>query len=181
MSKTMIVGPGSSLFKPLTRSASLGLWGHRQYLLDMQDRQNWTNWVYAWVNPHPAKEIDHIECISKFGTVVLSGVSAAGKLQQNPLRWNRREKMCINVPKENHFPQILMSLGLRIYRWILDRLLVASRNGNTLGRGIKAILISQLTHLKMTLTSAHRKLHNQMQLAGVDHDHTATHYHQEHE
>jgi hypothetical protein len=106
-----------------TRGNALGGWGFRQYQLSMTDRQFWTNWVYAWENPHPSKEIDHVECIGSFGTVVLSGISTCGKLQQHPLRWNRREKMLVKIPKGQTITDKMDSQGYTDIRMDLGQII----------------------------------------------------------
>jgi hypothetical protein len=75
-----------------------GEWGRRQTCVDTNDRFSWTNWLWAWQNPHPEKDMVGLRLEGCAGTVVLSGLSA-GDVGENPLCWQRRRKVLLRLPE----------------------------------------------------------------------------------
>jgi len=57
-------------------------WGHSQTRVDSADAGPWTNWLYAWQNPHPERAMVGLRAEPGSGTVLLCGLAA--------LRWERR-------------------------------------------------------------------------------------------
>ncbi len=66
------------------------------------DRSEWINWLWAWQNPNPEKEITSIRFERLSGDIVVSAVSA-GKASSQPLRWQRRQKAILRLPEKNDF------------------------------------------------------------------------------
>ncbi|MBM3748887.1 MAG: hypothetical protein FJW34_24225, partial [Acidobacteria bacterium] len=62
-----------------------GGWGQAETRCRLADRGAWINWLWAWKNPHPGKEIAALRFEPKSGVIVLSGVSA-GQASSEPLR-----------------------------------------------------------------------------------------------
>lgn len=73
-------------------------WGNVQTRVDDADMEPWTNWLWAWQNPHPRKAITRIRIEPADSTIVLSGLSA-GKASEHPLRWRSRRKAVLTLPK----------------------------------------------------------------------------------
>ena len=89
-------------------------WGFSQTRADASDgggRFSWTNWLYAWENPHPGKKIVRLICEPVSGIVILSAVSA-GRASSNPLRWESREKAVLRLKKGDEFKPELLRNGL---------------------------------------------------------------------
>ncbi|MHB9031499.1 MAG: CehA/McbA family metallohydrolase [Anaerolineae bacterium] len=79
-----------------------GYWGVSQTRATTADSFPWTNWLFAWANPHPAKEIVGLYCEPQAGAVVLSAVSA-GFVNELPLRWRTRRKAVLALPEGEEF------------------------------------------------------------------------------
>ena len=62
----------------------------------------WVNWLWAWENPHPEKDIVGIRFEPVGGAVVLSALSA-GNVSAQPLRWQKRRKACLTLPEGEAF------------------------------------------------------------------------------
>jgi hypothetical protein len=86
-------------------------WGGSQCRARVQDRWEWTNWIWAWENPHPEKTITGICCEPVSGTIVLSAISA-GNVTANPLRWRSRRKAIMVLPANVDFDPALDEKGL---------------------------------------------------------------------
>jgi hypothetical protein len=74
------------------------------------DRDEWTNWLWAWENPNPEKEIASLRFEPISGAIVVSGVSA-GQASSQPLRWQRRQKALLKLPEKNDFQRDVESKG----------------------------------------------------------------------
>jgi len=100
--------------KPASRRAAgeqLGPdWGLTQTRVDHEDSAPWTNWLWAWQNPHPEKTICGLRFEPVCGTLVLSAVSA-GEASEQPLRWQRRRKAVLKLPEGQSFKADLDQLG----------------------------------------------------------------------
>jgi hypothetical protein len=71
----------------------------------------WANWLWAWENPHPEKAIVALRFEPKTGSVVLSGVSA-GLASEQPLRWQKRQKLIFKLEEGSEFKPDLDEMGL---------------------------------------------------------------------
>jgi hypothetical protein len=71
----------------------------------------WANWLWAWENPHPDKEIESFRFEPKTGRVVLSAISA-GSSSRQPLRWDRRKKALLTLGEGVEFKPDLDEMGL---------------------------------------------------------------------
>ena len=84
--------------KPVSMSgdAMKELWGRAQTVSDVRDRNGfeYINWICAWKNPHPKKEIIGLRLESGLGTVILSGLVAC-ECDETPLRWQTRKKILV--------------------------------------------------------------------------------------
>ncbi len=86
-------------------------WGGSQSLVVQPDLLEWTNWLWAWPNPHPGKGIVGIRIEPGAGAVVLSAV-AAGSVSNHPLRWGPRRKVMLALGEEEAFDPSLTDMGL---------------------------------------------------------------------
>jgi len=96
--------------KPFPRRASheqlFTSWGRSQTRVDTADSGPWVNWLWAWENPHPDKEIVGINFEPVSGIVIVSGISA-GDVSSPPLRWEARRKVVLTLPEgENYNPEL---------------------------------------------------------------------------
>ena len=89
----------------------LGAWGWAQYRVNMPDSHPWTNWLWAWENPHPEKRIVGLRIEPVAGAIVLSAVSTAN-VAELPLRWGTRRKAILTLPKGAAFDPTLDDTGL---------------------------------------------------------------------
>ncbi len=89
-------------FNTLVGEVDARLWGNYQFGVDLQDRcddkLHWMQWLYAWENPHPEKEIVRVRMEPLNGLTVLSGLTM-GNASSNPLRWRWRRKLLLKLPK----------------------------------------------------------------------------------
>jgi len=88
-----------------------GNWGGSQTRASAADNGPWVNWLYAWQNPHPRKEIVGLRLEPVSGVVVLSAVSA-GKASSHPLRWQTRKKAILRLPRGQRFDPSMDEVGL---------------------------------------------------------------------
>ncbi len=100
-------------------------WGSTQTRVEMEDRSDWINWLWAWENTNPSKNIIGIqfEPLDK-DAIIISGISL-GKVKSNPLRWNGRQKALLTIPvgtsfkpaydKKGQLNNIRMDLGQVIF------------------------------------------------------------------
>lgn len=89
-------------------------WGFCQTRADANDWYWWTNWLFAWENPHPEKAIIALtfESADQCETaLVVSGVTAGDVIDQ-PLRWRRRKKAVLSLPLGMSFKPELSDEGL---------------------------------------------------------------------
>lgn len=85
-------------------------WGYTQTRADAADWEEWTNWLYAWQNPHPEKVIIGLRFEPVMGALVVSAVSAGSavdsqerRLDETPLRWQPRRKALLRLPDDVQF------------------------------------------------------------------------------
>ena len=86
-------------------------WGGTQMRAGMADNGPWTNWLWAWENPHPRKALVGLRFEPRGVPVVISAVSA-GKASSQPLRWEPRQKAVLRLPKGVAFDPTLDKVGL---------------------------------------------------------------------
>ncbi len=87
-------------------------WGQGETRVRSADRGPWVNWLWAWRNPHPEKEISALRWEPKQSGVVISAVSA-GPASAEPLRWAPRRKAILRLPESFMFDYKVDRLG----RW----------------------------------------------------------------
>jgi hypothetical protein len=83
---------------PVRNESSGVRWGQAETRVNTADGGPWVNWLWAWQNPHPEKEIAALRFTPKAGAVILSAVSAGGATTQ-PLRWRTRRKAILRMPE----------------------------------------------------------------------------------
>ena len=86
-------------------------WGWTQARVSAADGGSWTNWLWAWKNPHPDKAITGVRFEPVSGIVIVSAVSA-GSASSLPLRWQARRKACLTLPQGEAFRPKLDEHGL---------------------------------------------------------------------
>ena len=86
-------------------------WGQSQTRVDTRDFAPWDNWLYAWENPHPERNITEIHFEPGNGVIVVSAVTA-GEVFSTPLRWRTRQKAVLNLPGNTTFDPVLDADGL---------------------------------------------------------------------
>ena len=88
------------------------LWGFMQTFAEVGDAsRRWFNWLWAWKNPHPEKEIIGIRLEPVQGTMLLFGITA-GRTSSHPLRWRARRKLILTLPDDQEFDPYLDEKGL---------------------------------------------------------------------
>jgi hypothetical protein len=88
-----------------------GNWGRSQTRVSNTDRGPWVNWLWAWENPYPEKEISGITFEPKSGLTIISAISA-GRVSSHPLRWGPRKKAVLTLPEGESFKPDLDENGL---------------------------------------------------------------------
>jgi hypothetical protein len=96
---------------PAHYEQTIASWGMGETRASAADGGSWVNWLFAWENPYPRKAIVGLRLEPKSGAVVLSAVSA-GKASEQPLRWQRREKAVLTLPRGEEFQPNLDDMGL---------------------------------------------------------------------
>lgn len=91
-------------------------WGYTQTRVDVNDGDDWVNWLWAWQNPFPEKTIralrfEPAEDAAAAGALIVSAVSA-GNLGETPLRWRRRRKALLRLPEGVEFAPTLDENGV---------------------------------------------------------------------
>ncbi len=87
-----------------------GGWGWSQTRVNPADDGDWANWLWAWENPHPEKEIAGFRFEPVTGSIVLSAITA-GNVSSNPLRWQTRHKAVLNLTDPVEFDPRLDDQG----------------------------------------------------------------------
>ncbi len=103
--------PVSALHEQGPGAVSRPAWGMSQTRAVNRDMARWCNWIWAWQNPHPRKPIRALRVEPRAGTVVISAVSA-GKASTLPLRWEKRRKALLRLPRGASFDPQLDDVGL---------------------------------------------------------------------
>ena len=68
------------------------------------------NWIWAWENPHPDKEIVAFRIEPTSGIVIVSGISI-GPAGPPPTRWLSRRKVLVTLPEGEIFDPLLNEFG----------------------------------------------------------------------
>ncbi|MEN8203782.1 MAG: CehA/McbA family metallohydrolase [Bacteroidota bacterium] len=92
--------------------ATTGRWGGSQTRTSANDYFPWINWIWAWENPHPKKEISGFRFEPKNKTSIVISAISAGKVNSNPLRWQSRQKAFFTLPDGVKFNPVLDEEGL---------------------------------------------------------------------
>jgi hypothetical protein len=109
--------------RDLVRNAA---WGFIQTRAASDDLRPWVNWLWAWPNPHPDTPIVALRFEPVCGSVVLFALSA-GATGSNPLRWERRRKAILTLPRGTQFDPALDEKGdLRDIRLDLGQVISAT-------------------------------------------------------
>jgi hypothetical protein len=96
---------------PLRPSANWGQSQVRAVSSDHGDEGAWTNWLWAWENPSPDKDIVGVRFEPIRGVVIVSGLSA-GNVEETPIRWQSRRKALLRLPEGTPFDPTLDDRGL---------------------------------------------------------------------
>jgi hypothetical protein len=86
-------------------------WGFSQTRTAQADMGPWVSWLWAWANPRPREKVVGIRFEPVSGALVVSGVTA-GRVSSNPLRWQRRRKALVRLPRGTAFDPTLDDRGL---------------------------------------------------------------------
>jgi hypothetical protein len=93
------------------RQTSAG-WGWTQTRVNSEDRGNWINWLYAWENPNPEKDIKSFRFEPVENCSIIVSAISAGNVRSNPLRWESRKKALLVLPSGEEFNPTLDENGL---------------------------------------------------------------------
>jgi hypothetical protein len=85
-------------------------WARDQMRNTANDMRPWTNWLWAWQNPHPARAVVGVRFEPVCGAVVISAVSA-GQTESMPLRWETRRKAVLTLPAREKFSPAVDAAG----------------------------------------------------------------------
>jgi hypothetical protein len=86
-------------------------WGWSQTRVNPADSGEWLNWLYAWENPNPEKDIIGLTLEPVSGVVILSALTA-GNISDLPLLWRPRRKVRLVLPPWESFKPELDPDGL---------------------------------------------------------------------
>jgi hypothetical protein len=87
---------------PVRNQSSGGAWGNAETRVTTADSGQWVNWLWAWQNPHPEKEIASLRFTPRSGALIVSAISAGGATAE-PLRWRTRQKAILRMPDGTAF------------------------------------------------------------------------------
>jgi hypothetical protein len=86
-------------------------WGRSQVRATPADEGPWSNWLWAWQNPNPDKEIVQLRIEPVSGKMVFFALSA-GRTGSHPLRWLERRKAVYTLPVDEVIKPDLDEMGL---------------------------------------------------------------------
>ena len=89
-----------------------GSWGGSQTRGNASDRGDWINWIWAWENPYPLKQIAGFRFEPKNITNIVISAISFGRVSSNPLRWQPRQKAILTIPEDSKFDLTLSNDGL---------------------------------------------------------------------
>jgi hypothetical protein len=87
-------------------------WGGSQTRVSAADRGSWINWLWAWENPQPEKQISGCRFEPKDRTAIVISAITAGRVKSNPLRWEARQKAVFSIPGDGKLDPGLDRNGL---------------------------------------------------------------------
>lgn len=85
-------------------------WGQAETRVVTADGGQWVNWLWAWKNPNPEKEVAAFRFVPKTGATIISAISA-GSATSEPLRWQTRRKVILRLPPGATFDYNVDELG----------------------------------------------------------------------
>jgi len=68
------------------------------------------NWIWAWENPHPDKQVTGLRIEPVSGKVIISGISAS-PAESSPTSWLSRRKAVVTLPEGETFDPLLNDQG----------------------------------------------------------------------
>jgi hypothetical protein len=86
-------------------------WGFSQTRATAADDSHWDNWLWAWENPHPERQVSAFRFEPGSHLLVISAISG-GDVAAMPLRWQSRAKACLRLPQGTTFLPNLDEHGL---------------------------------------------------------------------
>jgi len=86
-------------------------WGWTQTRVSQPDRGDWINWLWAWENPNPDKQIKTFRFEPLNRTAVILSAISSGNVDSNPLRWESRKKAMLTLPQNIEFDPGLNNQG----------------------------------------------------------------------
>ena len=87
-------------------------WGNSQRRANVTDRRAWINWLWAWENPYPEKQITGFRFEPAGNADLVVSAITAGRVRSNPLRWQTRSKALLTLPANVEFDPHLDEDGL---------------------------------------------------------------------
>ena len=87
-------------------------WGSSQTRVNAADRGQWINWLWAWENPHPEKQIIGFRFVPVKNVPVLISAISSGMISSNPFRWQTRQKTIFSLNGAGKFDTSLTDNGL---------------------------------------------------------------------
>jgi hypothetical protein len=87
----------------LSDKQPLGDWGFLQTRAGGGDGAAWMNYLWAWQNPHPEKEITALRFEPTGDALLVVSAVSAGTVSDQPLRWQRRRKALLRLPEGTAF------------------------------------------------------------------------------
>lgn len=85
-------------------------WGQSQTRALYSDLLPWTNWIWAWENPHPRKALVGLRVEAREGAAFVFGITAA-RTKSVPYRWETRCKAVLKLPVDVAFDRRLEANG----------------------------------------------------------------------
>ncbi|MCX6359892.1 MAG: CehA/McbA family metallohydrolase [Armatimonadetes bacterium] len=98
-------------FRTITEQPRQGLsWGPGETRAAQPDLARWTNWLWAWENPHPERPLAGVRLEHRSGALICCAVTA-GRVSTYPLRWETRRKAILRLPDGQGFHPDLDGVG----------------------------------------------------------------------
>jgi hypothetical protein len=96
--------------RPVHEQPSLLTNSRAETRVRLPDFDSWINWLWAWKNPHPEKEISALRFEPIAGAIIISGITA-GNASSEPLRWQTRQKAILKMQEGMAFDYNIDSTG----------------------------------------------------------------------
>ena len=87
-------------------------WGSSQTRVSASDRGQWINWIWAWENPNPEKQITGFRFVPLNKVSFIISAISCGMVSSNPFRWQERQKAILTLPGTTRFDPTLSGEGL---------------------------------------------------------------------